>query len=244
MTRLCFSVSECIHSQPLPSTLVPSSFITVTICKPIYAKSVHLVSKVLSGIYVAIPEVVVAKAVLDAPLEFSNVPTAVFACVNSTTVTLSIRPLSGVNVARVEPINPITMPKTLSVLAPVTAASGPRLYTIAVVLAIDPIALVPTAHVIVIDAASRALALVELPLVDVTVAVDLDPAAGVSSFLRLGSRPDGPEDRQRRPGESRCGGELDGERPSEEQANGREARESEIEREKESGGESKSGDEI
>jgi hypothetical protein len=87
------------------------------------------------------------------------------------------------------------MPESLPVLAPVPATSGPCLDAEAAVLAVDPISLVPPAHVVVVDAAASAAAAVELALVDVTVAINLDEMAGCGGGRRCGWRgTDGPKD--------------------------------------------------
>lgn len=81
----------------------------------------------------------------------------------------------------------------------------------------------------------------KLSLVDVPVAVDLDPAPGIQPLLGLGPRADGPEDGKR-------GGwrdELGGERAGEEEADRGQAREREVEpEEEERGGEREGREEI
>lgn len=56
VARLSFTISECVHSKPLPSTLMPCSFIPMPICKLIDPKSMHLVCKIFSSIRVPIPK--------------------------------------------------------------------------------------------------------------------------------------------------------------------------------------------
>lgn len=87
------------------------------------------------------------------------------------------------------------------VLPSIPAPSSPGLHAIAIVLAVDPVPFVAAAHVVVVYSAPRALAIVELALVDVPVAVDLDPGTRDGLLVRLGLRTgaDGPEHRRRRP---------------------------------------------
>lgn len=177
-----------------------------------------------------LPEMVMTKTMLDAPLKLPNIATSVFAGVNSATVTLSAGPLAGEHVSSVESVNPITVAKALPILAPVTATSGPGLNTIAIVLAVNPVTFKPAAHGIVIYAAAGALALVELSLVNVTVAVELDPAPGASPLVRFRARADGPENGQR----------IVGRRGGEGACEGREARDGE----EKGGGETKGGEKI
>lgn len=54
VTRLGFSISKCVHSKSLPSALMPSSFITMAICKTICSKPMHLVRKVFTSIGIPI----------------------------------------------------------------------------------------------------------------------------------------------------------------------------------------------
>ena len=56
VTGLCFTISECVHPKALPSTLMPSSLIPVTIGKLIDPKAMHLVSKIFSSICIPISE--------------------------------------------------------------------------------------------------------------------------------------------------------------------------------------------
>lgn len=56
MTRLSFTISKCVHSEPLPSTLMPGSFIPMPIRKLIDPKTMHLVCKIFSSIHVPISE--------------------------------------------------------------------------------------------------------------------------------------------------------------------------------------------
>lgn len=177
------------------------------------------------------------KTMLDAPLELPNIATSVFAGVNSATVTLSAGPLAREHVSSVESVNPITVAKPLPILAPVTATSGPGLNTIAIVLAVKPVTFKPAAHGIVVDAAAGALSLVKLSLVNVTVAIELDPAPRASPPVRFRARADGPENGQmvgRRGGEGTC----------EEQSDRRESRDGEIQGEEKGGGETKGGEKI
>lgn len=143
------------------------------------------------------PEMVVAKAMLDAPLELSDISAAVLTGVNAIPMALAIGPLPGIHIPSVEPVHAIAMPEPLSVLAPVSASPSPGLDTKAVVFAVDPVPLVPPAHVVVVDAATGAAAAVELALVDVAVAVHLDEMASGRGGRGCGGRgADGPEDRR------------------------------------------------
>ena len=142
------------------------------------------------------PEMVVAEAMLDAPLELSHVPAAILTGVHAIPMALAVGPLPCIHIPGVEPVDSVAMPEPLAVLAPVPAPPSPGLDAKAVVLAVDPVPLVPPAHVVVVDAAARAAAAVELALVDVAVAVHLDEMAGGRGGRRRGGRgADGPEDR-------------------------------------------------
>ena len=54
VTRLSLPISESIHTKPLSSSLVPGSLVSMSICKSVYPKTMHLVSKIFSSIHVAI----------------------------------------------------------------------------------------------------------------------------------------------------------------------------------------------
>lgn len=54
MSRLSFPISKSVHAKPLPSTLMPSTLIAMTIGKRIDAETMHLVCKVFSRIRVTI----------------------------------------------------------------------------------------------------------------------------------------------------------------------------------------------
>jgi hypothetical protein len=139
---------------------------------------------------------VVAETMFDAPLELPDVPAAILTGVHTVPMALAIGPLSRIYIPGVEPVHAVPVPEPLPVLASVTAAPRPGLNAKAVILAVDPIPLVPSAHVIVVDAAARAAAAVELALIDVAVAVHLDEMAsgggGRGGTGRGGT--DGPED--------------------------------------------------
>lgn len=137
-----------------------------------------------------------AKTMLDTPLELPNISTSILAGMNATSMALPTRPLSGVDVAGIEPVDPISMPETLPVLAAIPAPLRPCLHPITIILLIDPIALISPTHVIVIHAASRALSMVEFAFIDVPIAVDTYPGAGIRPLLRLGLGADGPKDGQ------------------------------------------------
>ena len=122
---------------------------------------------------------VVAKSMLDAPLEFPNVATSILTSMHSTPMTLPIRPFPSINITRIKPVNAKSMPEALPIVSTVTASSRPRLDSIAIILAINPIPLVPPTHVIVIDSASRTFALMKLPLVHISVAINLNPTPRV-----------------------------------------------------------------
>lgn len=203
---------------------MPSSLVSVTIGKTVDSEAMHSISKVLPSIGIAIPEMVVAKSMLDTPLEFPNVAAAILAGVHAIPMALPIGPFSGVHIPGVEPVYAVPVPKPLPVLAPVPASPGPGLDAIAVVLAVDPVPLVPATHVVVVDAAAGAAAAVELALVDIAVAVDLDEMAGGGGGGGGGGRgADGPED-----GGSARAAEREGEGERE-----GEAREGEAEEEEE-----------
>lgn len=55
VTRLGFPIPESVHSKPLPSALMPGSFIPMPICKTINSKSMHLISKIFPSICIPIP---------------------------------------------------------------------------------------------------------------------------------------------------------------------------------------------
>lgn len=114
-----------------------------------------------------------AEAVLYAPLELAPVATAILASLRAATVALTIRPFPGVNIARVESIDSVTISQAPSILSSVAATSSPSLNPKSIVLAIDPLSFVPSTHVKVIHPAPRALALVELSLVNIPIAVSL-----------------------------------------------------------------------
>lgn len=180
---------------------------------------------------------VVAKTMLDTPLELSNISTPILTGMNSTPMALSARPLSRVDVSGVEPVDPISMPETLPVLAAIPASSRPRLHPITIILLIDPITLIPPTHVVVIHAAAGALSVVEFALVDISIAVDTHPGARIRPFLRLGLGANGPEDWRRGAAGGRGGGggeEIERER----------AAEGEIEGKEEGGGKGECGEEI
>lgn len=186
VTRLCLTVSECVHSKPLPSTLMPGPLVAVPMGKLINPKAVHLVSKIFSSVCVPISEMVVTKPVFNTPLELPNITAPIFACMNSTAMTLPIRPLPSINIASVKPVHPESVPKSLSILASIPASSRPSFDPIAIVLLINPIPFVSPTHVIVIHSTSRALPLVKLALVNVTVSINLNPTPTVRSLLGPG----------------------------------------------------------
>lgn len=61
VATLCFSISECVHSQSLSSSFVPSTLISMTILKSINSKAVHHVGKIFSSIYVPISAIITLK---------------------------------------------------------------------------------------------------------------------------------------------------------------------------------------
>jgi hypothetical protein len=136
-----------------------------------------------SEILQKLPEMVVTKAMLDAPLEFPYISTPILTCMNATPMTLPIRPFPSINIPSVKPIHPKTMPKSLPILPAVPASSCPGLYTIAIIFLIHPIPLKPTTHIIVVHSAPGTLALVKLTLIHVPVAVNLNPTPRNPSFL-------------------------------------------------------------
>lgn len=133
---------------------------------------------------------VTAKAVLDAGLELPGVAATVGARLHADPVALTAGPLPGVAVPAVEPVNPKPVAEAVAVLPPVPAPPRPGLDPVAVVLTINPIALVPPlGGEEAVHAAAAAPAQVELAFVGVPVAVDLHPLAdgpSVGVFLLLG----------------------------------------------------------
>lgn len=173
---------------------------------------------------------VVTKAMLDTPLEFPYISTPILASMNSTPMTLPIRPFPGINIPSIKPIHPETMPKPLPILPAVPAPSSPSLYTIPIILLIHPIPLIPPTHIIVINPAPRTLPLMKLTLIHIPIAVNLHPTPRNASLLLLLPRTNRPEHRQRRPGQCSGGFQLNRERPRQKKPNGGQARESQVER--------------
>lgn len=104
------------------------------------------------------------------------------------------------------------------------------------ILLIGPIPFVPPTHVIVIHPAPRALSVVEFALIDIPIAVDLNPIPRIHELLRLGLGSDRPENGLG--GAGGGGGELEeGERAAE----GRKAGEGKVEGDEEGTGEGKCG---
>lgn len=184
------------------------------------------------------PEMVVSKAMLNSPLELPNVPAPILTGVNTTTMTLPIRPFPSIHIAGVKPVHPKSMPQSLPVLPTVAAPTRPGLHPTPIVSPINPIPLVPPAHAVVIHAATGALPPVKLPLVNVAVSEHLHPATGPNPLLRFRPRPDGPEHGERRRGAGDGGGfEADRER--------REVkREGDVEGEEKRRGERDGGEEV
>lgn len=54
VTRLSFPSSESINAKSLPLTLMPRSFIAMSISKMVYSKTMHLIRKILSSICIPI----------------------------------------------------------------------------------------------------------------------------------------------------------------------------------------------
>jgi len=54
VTRLCFSISESVHTKPLPPSLMPCSFIPMSISKLIDSKTMHLICKIFPSIHVPV----------------------------------------------------------------------------------------------------------------------------------------------------------------------------------------------
>jgi len=127
-----------------------------------------------SNVTVFLPEMVAAEAVLDAALELAGVRAAIGAGLGADAVALATGPLAGVAVAAVEPVDAVAVAEALPVLAAVPAAARPALDAVAVVLAVHPVALVLALAEEAVHAAAAAAAPVELPLVAVPVAVELD----------------------------------------------------------------------
>lgn len=100
------------------------------------------------------PEMVVAKAMLDAPLELPNIPTPILTSMHSTPMALPIGPFPRINIPCIKPVHPETVPEPLPIVPAIPAPPGPRLYPIPIILPIHPIPLVPPTHVIVVHPTS------------------------------------------------------------------------------------------
>lgn len=178
------------------------------------------------------------KAMLNTPFELPNVPTPILARVNPIPMALTIRPLSGVDIPGVKPIHAKPVPQALAVTPTVATPTCPSLNPIAIILAIDPIPLVPPTPTIIIHPTPRTLPSVKLPLVNVAVSEHLHPAPRRHALLRLRPRPDRPEHRQRGRGARHH-------RRRRLQPDGAEReREGEVEREHERGGERDGGEKV
>ena len=57
VTTLCFPISESVHSLSLSSSFMPCPLIPMTILKLIHSKTMHLVCKIFTSIYVPISAV-------------------------------------------------------------------------------------------------------------------------------------------------------------------------------------------
>lgn len=53
--RLGLPISKSVHSKSLPSSFMPRSLVSMTICKSIHPKTMHLVRKIFSRICIPIP---------------------------------------------------------------------------------------------------------------------------------------------------------------------------------------------
>lgn len=62
----------------------------MAIGKAVDSKAVHPISKVFSSVGVTIPEMVVAEAMLDAPLELPNIPATVLTGVHAIPMALTV----------------------------------------------------------------------------------------------------------------------------------------------------------
>lgn len=121
-----------------------------------------------------LPEVVMSKAMLNSPLEFTYIPAPILTSMNSTAMTLSIRPFPSIYITCKEPINPKSMPKTLPVLAPISASPCPSFNPIAIILAINPIPFKPATQIIVINSTSTRFSLMKLAFIDIPITISLN----------------------------------------------------------------------
>lgn len=140
---------------------------------------------------------VATEAVLDSTLELPHIAASIGAVLHSDPMALPIAPLPCIRVPSIEPVNPITMPQALPILPLVPAPSGPALDPVPIVPSVDPVPLIPSIHEVVVHPAPIASPLVELPLVEITIAVELHAfpydllVASLSRFLhaRLANEP-------------------------------------------------------
>ena len=118
---------------------------------------------------------ITAKSVLDPILKLTNVTASIGASLKPHTMALTVTPLPGIRVPRVEPINPITVSQPLSILTPIATPPRPALNSVPIIPSIHPIPFVPPIHKVMVHSTPVAPPLVKLPLVEVSIAVKLHP---------------------------------------------------------------------
>lgn len=135
---------------------------------------------------------VVTHSMLDTPLELPNIAAPILASMNSTAMALAIRPLPSIDIPCVESVNPNPIPQSLSVLATVPTPFRPCLYSITIIFLINPIAFIPSTHMVVINPTTRAPPFMKFPLVNIPITVNSHPRTRHQPFLRLGFRSNRP----------------------------------------------------
>ncbi|WVZ23915.1 hypothetical protein V8G54_002459 [Vigna mungo] len=200
VATLCFPISESVHSQSLSSSFMPCPLIPMTILKLIHSKTMHLVGKIFTSVFVPISEMVLSVSMFDTPFEPPNIAAPIIASVDSKPMTLPIRPLTTIHITTVEPIDPHSMPQTFPILPSIPAPPCPCLHTIPIILPINPIPFITPTHVIVINPTSPTLSLLEFTLVHIPIAVNLHPTSPTCALHLLRVRPNGPNHRVSRRG--------------------------------------------
>ncbi|RDX66100.1 hypothetical protein CR513_55174, partial [Mucuna pruriens] len=118
---------------------------------------------------------VTSESVLDTILKVTNIAASIGASLKADAMALTVTPLPGIRIPRVEPINTVTVPQTLPILTPIATTPGPALNPVAIVSSIHPIALIPSINEVMVHPTPVAPPLVKLPLVKIPIAVKLHP---------------------------------------------------------------------
>lgn len=118
---------------------------------------------------------IVTKSMFNPRLEFPNITAPISTSLNPKTMALAITPFTRIRIACIKPINPKSMPHSLSILPSVSTPSAPALHSIPIISPFHPIPFISPIHEVIINPTSVTFPLVEFTFIKVPIAIKLYP---------------------------------------------------------------------